>query len=223
MRRQFQFSTFNFVFCLLPFAWLWFVLVNQLRVEWTLNPQYSYGWAVPFLCAFLIWQRLQQPDDRRQTTAGGNQKLSAGIRSSIFYLPSSVFCLLAFLYFPTRLIEEANPGWRLISWALALEVIGLTLCALRLMLDGKAEITKSEIGGRFLSHSSLQFSDFIFPICFFLVAVPWPTFIEQPLIQGFTRMDASATCELLGWIGVPAMPHGNIIEVATGEVGIAEA
>jgi exosortase/archaeosortase family protein len=29
--------------------------------------------------------------------------------------------------------------------------------------------------------------------------------------------------ELLGWLGIPAMPHGNVIEVATGEVGIDEA
>ena len=37
-------------------GWLWAVLLNHLRVEWTLNPQYGYGWAVPFLCAYLLWK-----------------------------------------------------------------------------------------------------------------------------------------------------------------------
>jgi len=35
--------------------------------------------------------------------------------------------LLALFFAPTRLIEEANPEWRLVSWALAIEVVGLTL------------------------------------------------------------------------------------------------
>jgi hypothetical protein len=29
--------------------------------------------------------------------------------------------------------------------------------------------------------------------------------------------------EVLGWLGIPAMAHGNVIEVATGMVGIDEA
>ena len=62
-----------------------------------------------------------------------------------------------------------------------------------------------------------------FPIAYFLVAVPWPTVVEGPLIQGLTRADAGVTVELLGWFGIPALPHGNVIEVATGEVGIDEA
>ena len=39
---------------------LWAELVNQLRIEWLLNPQYGYGWSVPFLCAFLIWKKTQR-------------------------------------------------------------------------------------------------------------------------------------------------------------------
>ncbi len=38
-----------------------------------------------------------------------------------------------------------------------------------------------------------------------------------------TRTDTGASVELLGWLGIPAMPHGNVIEVATGMVGIDEA
>ncbi len=55
------------------------------------------------------------------------------------------------------------------------------------------------------------------------MAVPWPSLIEQRLIQGLTRVDTSAAAELLGWLGIPAVPHGNVIEVATGMVGIDEA
>jgi len=175
----------------LIFGFLWFVLVNHLRVEWTVNPQYGYGWALPFLCFFLIWQKIQQTELKGQGTT---------IKNSLF-----LFAPLALLYAPTRLVEEANPEWRLVSWALALEVVGLTLLTIYFAL-----------GLPWLKRLA-------FPVAYFLVAVPWPSFLETPLIQGLTRADAGATVELLGWLGIPAMPHGNVIEIATGEVGIDEA
>jgi hypothetical protein len=64
--QRFSVSAFRQALCALPLAWLWFVLINDLRVEWTVNPQYSYGWAVPFLCAFLLWQKLTNPESRKQ-------------------------------------------------------------------------------------------------------------------------------------------------------------
>jgi exosortase/archaeosortase family protein len=206
----------NLLLLVTVLAWLWFVLINELRVEWTVNPQYTYGWAVPFLCAYLIFEKAK------------NRNRKSEIRNkSLLRPPSSVLivlcALLALLYAPTRLVEEANPGWRLVSWALAVEVIGITLCSLRLMLPAtevggqQAEIGKTPHASRF------TFQDFVFPICFFLVAVPWPSPIEMPLIQGLTRVDTACATELLGWIGIPAMPHGNVIEVATGTVGIDEA
>lgn len=199
------------IFWFLPLAWLWFVLINDLRVEWAVNPQYAYGWAVPFLCLFMLWQRVRMTDNGQRAT---------GLRppSSVLRLPSSIFYLLfalsALLYAPTRLIEEANPGWRLVSWALALETIGLTLIFIHFALGA----CRTQV-----SAPKFPFSAFVFPICYFLVAVPWPSLIEQPLIQHFTRMDTSITTELLGWFGIPSMPHGNVIEVATGVVGVDEA
>ncbi len=33
--------------------WLW--LFAHLQIEWSLNPQYNYGWAVPFLALLMFW------------------------------------------------------------------------------------------------------------------------------------------------------------------------
>ncbi|MEI7534098.1 MAG: exosortase/archaeosortase family protein [Verrucomicrobiae bacterium] len=183
-------------------GWLWAVLINHLRVEWTLNPQYGYGWAVPFLCAYLIWQSYQKAENRKQKTE--NSVRVGGFQLSAFSF-QLLIVLLALLYAPTRLVEQANPDWRLVSWALALDVVGLTL--LLIYLVGGASWLKR----------------LAFPVGFFLVTVPWPTLVEGPVIQGLTRTDASVTVELMGWLGIPALPHGNVIEVATGEVGIDEA
>jgi exosortase len=207
-RQVFQTTSREALLLLVVFwGFLWAHLVNHLRIEWTVNPQYGYGWAVPLLCAYLIWQRISKSEIRNQKSGPPNPRSQTP--DAICHPPSSIFIflcvLLALLYAPTRLLEDATPEWRLVSWALALDVVGLTLLLVHLVLGAQ------------------ELKWLAFPIAYFLVAVPWPTVVEGPLIQGLTRADAGATVELLGWFGIPAMPHGNVIEVATGEVGIDEA
>ena len=182
-------------------GYLWWILVSQLRPEWTVNPQYNYAWAVPFLCAYLLHRRLRKPGVGRQKLEDEERRAPGGSQWTL----RATAILLAGLYLPTRLIQEANPEWRLISWLLALEIIGLTLLAIDWM------------GGR------SRVRQFASPIFFFLVAVPWPSIIERPLIQGLTRVNTAITVEGLGLLGFPAVQRGNTIEIATGVVGIDEA
>ena len=124
---KYKLSFWHVLLCAMPLLWLWFVLVNHLRVEWTLNAQYAYGWAVPFLCVFLLWQRI-----RLERSDGQPTLWEQFFSSKRLWLPVAVG--LALLYVPTRLIQEANPDWRLVSWGLAIEVIGLTVCLLHLVV-----------------------------------------------------------------------------------------
>ncbi len=236
-------------FPLLPLGFLWFTLINQLRVEWTVNPQYSYGGLVPVLWAGLAWKRwggteqgiqgqappvtgrpLSRPSGTRSPSEGARGMLPVP-RSGFHALWPMLFAGGAFLYAPTRLIQEANPEWRLVSWLLALEVVGLTLLAMGQMPKGRGR--KAEVRGQVAASSdqmSQPASDLCpllsvlwFPVCFFLVAVPWPTLLEGPLIQGLSRADARMVVEALGWLGVPAVQQGNVIQVSAGTVGIDEA
>src|SRR5207253_3377226 len=108
-------------------------------------------------------------------------------------------------YALTRLVQEANPEWRLISWALAVEVISITLLLVRFAL-----------GTRRCAQAA-------FPICFFLLAVPWPTGIEAPLIRLLSTANTNCTVDLLGVFGIPAIRHGNIVEISAGIVGVDAA
>ncbi|MGA9776742.1 MAG: exosortase/archaeosortase family protein [Verrucomicrobiia bacterium] len=201
-------SALRWVIILLPLAYFWFRLINNLQVDWRTNPQYSYGLLVPFLCVGLLVRRWHTfTDVGGQRSEVGDQRSEVGGQSSHFSF--SAFQLLAFalafLYLPTRLIEAAVPEWNPIQWLLGIEAIGLTLCVIYL---GKGRGWLRELA---------------FPICFFFVAIPWPTLFETPIIQTLTRVSAAFVIELLGWMGVPAITHGNVIEVSTGMVGIDEA
>jgi exosortase len=169
------------VLVLLPLGLLWFVLIHHLQFEWAVNPQYSFGWAMPLLCAFLAWRNSekQNPGTSRAGPVSGQE---AGI-----------------------LWQEANPEWRLVSWALAAIVTGLTLSLMRRVF-----------GLQMLRR-------LMFPVLFFLVAVPWPTVIEAPVIQNLARFNAAGAVEVLNLTGTPAFRRGNIIEIGTGIVGIEDA
>src|ERR1041384_3943053 len=90
----------------LPLVYLWWMLINQLRVPWSTNPQYAYGWAVPFLCVYLVWQRIWGGDRRLEV---GDWERQVDQRTSIFHLPSPsywfLFALCAVLFAPTRLVQ----------------------------------------------------------------------------------------------------------------------
>jgi exosortase len=188
----------------LPFLFfgaLWFILCRQLSGEWSVNEQYNYGWFVPFFAVYLFWLRWQDrpsPEIRIPKSQIHNYRGAAIIAALI-----GLTALLLLL--PVRLFEIANPEWRLLAWVHATAVVTLTL-----LLIWRA-------GGRaWLRH-------FAFPAAFIFIAVPWPTPVETPIIQGLMRIVARVAAETAMLLGIPAQVEGNLIRVSNGLVGVNEA
>lgn len=168
---------------------LW--LFHHLHFEWSLNEQYNYGWAVPFLAASLFYLRWpSRPTPKPPQTDGALRALS---------------WLILALLLPVRLIEEANPDWRLLSWTFALLVVGYGCTALA-----------RTGGGGWVRH-------FAFPVCFPLVSVPWLVQFENAVVQGLTRAVAYVSVEIASWAGIGAYQLGNVIQLPNGFVGVDEA
>ncbi len=111
-----------------------------------------------------------------------------------------MICLAVF-----RFLSDANPDWRLLSWSGSLCAVLLSLCLIYLT------------GGK--PGSGI----FAFPFLFFLVAVPWPVQLEQRIIQQLMQAVTALNVFGLHLAGVPALQHGNVIEVGSGLIGIEEA
>src|SRR5213595_1440614 len=114
------------------FALVWLEVISRLRFEWSINPQYGYGWAVPVLAAYIFWRRWQ------------DAPAPAAPRASGFWAALIVICALVLV--PVRLMQEANPDWRLLSWAMA-------ICAVA-----------SSAAGVYLSGGTRWLRHFAFPI-----------------------------------------------------------
>ena len=188
---------------------LWFVLCRNLSLEWSSNEQYSYGWFVPFFAAFLFWLRFEDAShlrsgSRLSVNGYSEDTGSPPLTNNQKLITIGAIIALAMIA-PIRLFQYANPDWRPLSWVHALTVVGLTLLVIGYW-GGKAAVRH-----------------FAFPVCFILVAVPWLTPIEAPLVQWLMRIVASVATETLTLFGIPAQLEGNLIRVNNGVVGVSEA
>lgn len=100
------------------FGALWSMLIAHLSTYWAVKPEYSFGWLVPLLCAylFLIRWRYRPPAEI--------QRLPAALW---------IFGAAGLALLPTWVMAQPNPDWRLMSWLLALETVLLSLCAIYFM------------------------------------------------------------------------------------------
>jgi exosortase len=192
-------------------AILWFGLCRELSGEWSVNEQYNFGWFVPFFALYLFWLRWQ---DRPEQEVGSKKSEVSLPRHSLArrrevrsrtLIAAAIAIISLLLLLPVRLFEIANPEWRLLAWVHAVAVVTLTLLLIW------------RVGG------SAWLRHFAFPVAFIFVAVPWPTPVEVPIIQGLMRIVAHVAAETAMLLGTPAQVEGNLIRVSTGLVGVNEA
>jgi exosortase len=166
------------------FAW-------YLGDQWTVNPQYYYGWGVPVLAAYLFWKRWQARAEAERPEKSG---LAFGV---------AVISLLLLL--PMRLLQGANPDWRLVSWCQGALIIALGFCGV-FSCGGK----------RWVRH-------FAFPLLFLAIAFPWPTRVESLAVSGLTEIVVRGAREALVWMGYAVWKSGRVIYFAGGAAGVEDA
>ena len=106
---------------------------------------------------------------------------------------------------PAALFLEIIPNWRFAGWIFAGAAVGITFIILYFL------------GGRSWSRH------FAFPVIFFLIAVPWPTRLEHPMVEKMSKLNAAVSAVSANALGSPAVRHGVLIETGPGFVGVDEA
>ena len=202
------------------FAALWGILWWHLSGEWSVNDQYSYGWFVPLFAVVLFWLRWEDRpkagklgawsselgEQKTEVTGqrtNNEERITNDSKACAIAIGIAVAALL--LLFPIRLFEIGNPDWRPLSWLHALCVVAITLAFLW-----------SAGGATWLRH-------FAFPVVFTLIAVPWISPIEQPIVQDLMRIVAAISSETVALFGIPARLEGHLIRIPDGLVGVNEA
>ena len=173
---------------------VWGRALMHLASEWSLNPQFQFGPAVPVLALFLAWFRV-----RSAASPAPAEMEASSCRMRVWI----TLALIMFLW--AELILSVDTRWRIIS---GLQVGSATiLTAVWLRQAGGLAVLRA----------------MAFPLLFVWVAVPWPTVIEFPVTQGLMLMVTGITVEFLNAVGIAALQHGNVIEMSCGVVGVETA
>jgi exosortase len=192
---------------LLVAAWVW--AIWSCAEHWRGNVNYSYGWIVPVLVVVFAIRRFFLFDggaERRSAVPFG--KLRAGSErrySHTWWLALLLGLIAAPVFFVLEFAREQVLHPMVVIWLIALFPVVLTLSFF--WLGGGRELFRVEL----------------FPILFFLTAVPWPPRFEQPITAGLMNAVAVATTSLLHLCGIPAQTAGGAITLRNGIVGITEA
>lgn len=177
-------------------AWVW--AIWSCAEHWEGNPNYSYGWAVPLLAFGFGLRRYFRfnPNEFRQPATG----------TSMSIFPVVVIVLLACAVgFILEYARDQMWHQEIVLWAICLLAVGSTIAVFRWRAGAK--FARAEL----------------FPVLFFLTAVPWPPRFEQPIVSHLMTWVALATTELLHWFGIEAQTSGAAIALRGGLVGISEA
>jgi len=137
---------------------------------------------------------MQRWRDRPPTGESGNPLLPG-----LAALPALGFLLAVQPFY------EANPEWRIPG------ILGALCSALLTLL-----LVYSLGGFSWVRH-------FLFPIAFFLIAIPWPRNAEEAIMGFFMEKNAMAALEVLHWCGYEAVRRGHLITLPTGTLGVEEA
>lgn len=177
--------------------WAWSIIVCV--PFWQLDPNYSYGWVVPFLMFFFLWRRLaEQPAEFWEQVSRDNEGKRFGISPWLL-------AVIGLSLFPLEVYREEYHQSGIVLWGINL-----------------AKVVFSLLGAWWLGGRKLAIL-VMFPILFFLTAVPWPARIATPVQQGLMQGVAAVVTEMLLWLGVPVKLDGAVLTLTKGTVGIVEA
>ena len=164
---------------------------------WQSNPLYAYGAWVPFLAGILAWRcalasaalEMPVPPEREKWLRASGTALIG-----CFLLLSPVL----------RVVQIANPDWRLLDWIYSLGAVSAVL-SLGFLYGGLRWVRR-----------------FWYPVIFLLLAVPWPIAIENRVTSWLVAGIGAIAPELLWMAGVATIEEGRALLTPVGTVGISE-
>lgn len=131
--------------------------------------------------------------------------------------------------------KRPEPHWRLRSWAMLLALLGLGLLFLVQIYQASLGTNAATTVGLALGVMLVVFGNlglafgwagiraFGMAFAFILIAMPMPSAVQGPVVNGLQNKVAWVNTEVLNLLGIPATQVGSLIHLPTGTVGVDEA
>lgn len=163
-------------------AFLYKNILFDLARDWWSDPNFSHGFFVPLLSAYLIWQK----------------------KDAVASLPT-------------------KPSW----WGLVVMVGAAGMLSLGI-LGAELFLSRSSfvflLGGLVIFFWGwARFRALIFPWAFLFLMVPLPTLVMNEITLPLQFLASNLAAGLLGFLGVPVLRDGNVIQLPTMSLEVVEA
>lgn len=147
---------------------------------WQNGSYYDYGWIVPPLVLLFIFNRVKSLP---------SEVSGESIVVSKWVIGLAVLLLLCLI--PVRVFQTVDARWRFPNWVHTGVVLSTTAVSLALVF--RWEVVKAVVPGTL----------------FILLAIPLPTFVEGPFVEGLTNLVVQLTSAILPIVGYPAKVVGS--------------
>ena len=177
------------VFISLLLSLLYFRTFIWLINSWLTDPYYSHGFLIPIICGFIAWRNIRETKKENENKKGREQKLKPETEPEHF---------------------KFKPGIYIFAFGLTLYVIGFIkifpfLSALSFLFTASGLIL--------YFYGKPVMRSFLFPISFFIFAIPLPfTFLEK-VAYSLQSLSAYYPALFIEMLGIPVTRVGAAIQL----------
>jgi exosortase len=204
----------------LAIGFLLFVTWDQSH-WWRVKQDYSFGWLVPALVAFVVHDRWPKILAALGACAAADSPRAAGAQKWLLRLAVATVLLLGVLMFLLGSFYRAGAGTSQPgTLAITLGMIGILLPLLFI----NAPDSPLPARGTVLNDARVRLTAlFLFPVLVWLVSAPMVSAIETQLNLALLRKVVTVVAFVFDALGLPIEQQGNVLALPTGNVGVEDA
>ena len=188
---------------------------------WSVKEDYSFGWLVPALVAFVVVDRWALIRASLASCAATGSECVQGWRANVLRVVAGLVAVTGAGFFLLGLIYRAGvgssyPG----TLAITLGMIGIVFP----LLWWNAPMGESPRAGDFARDARLRLVGlFVFPVMVWWVSAPMVSAVEQRLQPFLLHQVVTVVAFVFDLLGLPVEQQGNVLVLPLGSVGVEDA
>ena len=208
-------------------CFLLFIIFDQQH-WWRSKADYSFGWLVPLLVAYVLYDRWPRITAGIQACSQADSRRVRGLRNILLNIAVYSSIIIGGLVFLAGAVYlgtsgSSHPGSLCIAFGSGFILMGMIF----LSAPEPAGVSPDKAppaGTGFFQDDRVKLTLlFLFPSFVWLLSAPMLSVVEQRLSLFLLNKVTAVVFFVFDTLGLPIEQHGNVLRFPKGEVGVADA
>lgn len=188
---------------------------------WRTKQDYGFGWLVPVFVAFVVHQRWGAIRRALRRCEASGSPRAAGWRRGLLAVAAGAGLVWGAGWFLLGSFYRASAGP---SQPGTLAITMGAVCMVAALLFANAPASRHPGAGPLWRDARLRLVLlFFFPVVVWLISAPLVSVVESAVSRFLLNRVVSGVHGTFSLLDLPIIQHGNVLELPTGSVGVAEA